>query len=60
MANHFNADRDLTSRAVFKKNRAGALAEWRQLGAGQGTGVLTWWGLVLIGLTAPRRHPDVN
>jgi len=31
--NHFNTDRDLTTRAIFKANRAAALAEWRQLGA---------------------------
>ncbi len=33
VTNHFNTDRDLTSRAIFKKNRDAALAEWRQLGA---------------------------
>ena len=33
VTNHFNTDRDLTSRNLFKKNRAAALAEWRQLGA---------------------------
>lgn len=33
VTNHFNTDRSLTSRAIFKKNRAAALAEWRQLGA---------------------------
>ncbi len=33
VANHFNSDRNLTSRAIFKKNRAAALAEWRQIGA---------------------------
>lgn len=32
VVNHFNAERSLTSRANFKKNRAVALAEWRQLG----------------------------
>ncbi len=32
VTNHFNTDRDLTSRAIFKKNRAAALAEWRELG----------------------------
>ena len=31
--NHFNSERSLSSRANFKKNRAAALAEWRQLGA---------------------------
>jgi putative transposase len=33
VTNHFNTDRDLTTRAIFKMNRAAALAEWRQLGA---------------------------
>ena len=32
VTNHFNTDRDLTSRAIFKQNRAAALAEWRELG----------------------------
>jgi len=31
--NHFNQERSLYSRANFKRNRAVALAEWRQLGA---------------------------
>jgi putative transposase len=31
--NHFNSERSLSSRVNFKKNRAVALAEWRQLGA---------------------------
>lgn len=31
--NHFNQERSLSSRALFKINRAAALAEWRQLGA---------------------------
>lgn len=29
--NHFNADRSLSSRPLFKANRAAALAEWRAL-----------------------------
>ncbi len=29
--NHFNLERHLNSRAIFKKDRAAALAEWRQL-----------------------------
>ena len=33
VTNHFNTDRDFTTRAIFKRNRAAALAEWRQLGA---------------------------
>ena len=32
VSNHFNADRSLSSRAIFKRNRAVALAEWRGLG----------------------------
>ncbi len=31
--NHFNQDRHLNRRAIFKQNRAAALAEWRQLAA---------------------------
>jgi putative transposase len=31
--NHFNSERSFYSRANFKKNRAAALVEWRQLGA---------------------------
>ncbi|RYH07066.1 IS6 family transposase [Tropicimonas sp. IMCC6043] len=31
--NHFNSERSFSSRANFKKNRAAALDEWRQLGA---------------------------
>ena len=31
--NHFNSERSFYSRANFKKNRAAALTEWRQLGA---------------------------
>ena len=33
VSNHLNADRNLTKRTIFEKNRAAALAEWRQLGA---------------------------
>ena len=29
--NHFNQERSLSSRAVFKQTRAAALAEWRGL-----------------------------
>ena len=32
VTNHFNHERSLSSRAIFKQNRAAALAEWRQLG----------------------------
>ena len=31
--NHFNQERHLNRRDVFKQNRAAALAEWRQLAA---------------------------
>ena len=31
--NHFNHERQLVSRAIFKQNRAIALAEWNQLAA---------------------------
>ena len=31
--NHFNLDRHLNQRAIFKDNRSAALAEWRQLAA---------------------------
>ena len=32
--NHFNTERSLSSRDVYKLNRTAALAEWRQLCAG--------------------------
>ena len=31
--NHFNQDRHLDRRDFFKRNRAAALAEWRELAA---------------------------
>ncbi len=31
--NHFNHDRHLNRRKIFKQNRVAALAEWRQLAA---------------------------
>ncbi len=31
--NHFNQERHLNRRSVFKQNRSAALAEWRQLAA---------------------------
>jgi putative transposase len=33
VSNHFNQERSLSSRHLFKANCAAALAEWRQLGA---------------------------
>lgn len=34
VGNHFNQERGLSSRAIFKANRAAALAEWRGLCTG--------------------------
>ncbi len=31
VSNHFNQGRSLSSRTIFKANRAAALAEWRDL-----------------------------
>ena len=31
--NHFNLDRHLSRRSIFKENRSAALAEWRELAA---------------------------
>ena len=31
--NHFNLDRHLNRRVIFKQNRSAALTEWRQLAA---------------------------
>jgi putative transposase len=31
--NHFNHDRHLNRRDIFKQNRSAALVEWRQLAA---------------------------
>jgi putative transposase len=31
--NHFNQDRHLDRRDIFRQNRSAALAEWRQLAA---------------------------
>ena len=53
--NHFNQERSLTSRANYKRNRAVALAEWRQLGAAYRAVSLSKWRPVRIGLTAPAR-----
>jgi putative transposase len=32
VTNHFNTERSLSSRPLFKANRAAAVAEWRGLG----------------------------
>lgn len=34
VSNHFNQERNLSRRDIFKRNRAVALAEWRGLLAG--------------------------
>ena len=39
VTNYFNLERSLTSRSNFKLNRTAALAEWRQLLAGQELGL---------------------
>ena len=31
VSNHFNQERSLSSRDIYKSNRAAALAEWRDL-----------------------------
>jgi hypothetical protein len=33
---HFNQERSLASRHIFKQNRSAALAEWRRLGVAEG------------------------
>ncbi len=33
VSNHFNKERSLSDRNIFKLNRAAALEQWRQLGA---------------------------
>lgn len=50
--NHFNVERSLSSRPVFKMNRAAALAEWRALGAAIGKATLPYQIRVRIRLTA--------
>jgi putative transposase len=42
VTNNFNTDRDLTTRAIFKTDRADARAEWRQLGAASKAAFLTF------------------
>ncbi len=51
--NHFNQEHSLSSRDVFKLNRAAALAEWRKLGAARNTPAPAKLRLVRIGLTTP-------
>jgi putative transposase len=52
VCNHFNSDRSLSSRPVYKLNRAAALAKWRGLYASKNTGHLPNSRLVRIRLTA--------
>ena len=49
---HFNQERGLPSRDIFKANRAAALTEWRSLYASQRAGILPFVRPVRIGLTA--------
>lgn len=51
--NLFNQERSLSSRTIFKQNRAAALAEWRGLCAEKGAASLPLWRLVRIRLAAP-------
>ncbi len=56
--NHFNTERSLSSRQIFKANRAAALAEWRGLCAAQGIASLSKLRLVRICLpSTPRCIP---
>ena len=41
LSNHFDQKRSLSSRPLFKANRAAALAEWRGLGVAQGKASLS-------------------
>ncbi len=51
--NHFNQDRHLNRRDIFKQYRSAALAEWRQLAA-RASRLRELWRLVRIRLTAPQ------
>ncbi len=48
VTNHFNAERSLSSRPLFKLNRAAALAEWRGLGKAEETASLSFLRLVRL------------
>ncbi len=48
--NHFNRDRHLNRRDIFKQNRSAALAEWRHLAACE-IDFRGLWRLVRIKLT---------
>jgi len=56
VCNHFNQERSLSSRQIFKQNRIAALAEWRDLCAAEGAGPLPYLSRVRISLPAPRSH----
>jgi putative transposase len=53
VSNHFTQEPSLSSRAIFKANRAAALAEWRGLGVAQETAILPLRRPVRICLTPP-------
>jgi hypothetical protein len=50
--NHFNQDRHLNRRNIFKKNRSSVLAEWCQLAA-RDLSFPALWRLVCFRLTTP-------
>jgi hypothetical protein len=52
VTNHFDQERSLSSRPLFKANRTAALAEWRGLSAAYGTAHLPWPRLVRVCLPA--------
>ena len=56
VSNHFNQERSLSSRSLFKLNRTAALAEWRQLGMAQQAAGGGKRRLVRIPTTAPFWH----
>ena len=55
--NHFNQERHLISRDLYRQRRSAALAEWRAvMGQGQAGlgGIAPNWRPVAVRLTAPR------
>jgi len=56
--NHFNLERHLNRREVFKQNRSAALAEWRQLAAHK-TRCQELWKLIRFSLTVPMQGIDL-
>ena len=55
--NHFNQERRLVSRDIYKERRSAALAEWRQVASWSEVGIgdaAAKWRQVAVGLTAPQ------